>query len=211
VGKGKAAGAAGGFLKKLLGDLIRPVKKRFAKSADEVAGAGKKSATRRLPLSKKDAMDAARKERDKLHDELAGKTKAERKEWLRNREDVPKKPSKDGPTVTTAATDPETGVTKAGVNHSDKAKAPKGGCAEDDALDRINAERAAMTPPKEPLERNQVYYSEARKLNEPGEMPICNRNCQEVTDPKQYPDGVNRMRPGRWDDPNRTDLPGGIG
>jgi hypothetical protein len=212
VAKGKAAaGAAGGFLKKLLGDLIRPVKKRFAKSADEVAGAGKKTATRRLPLSKKDAMDAARKERDKLHDELAGKTKAERKEWLRNREDVGRKPSKNGPGVVTGATDPETGISKAGTNHA-SANPPRGGCAEDDALDRINAERAAMTPPKEPLNRNQVYYSEASTLDQPpGEMPICNRNCQEVTVPKQYPDGVAHMSPGRWDEPGRSDLPGGIG
>jgi hypothetical protein len=217
---GKAAGAAGGFLKKMLGDLIRPVKKRLGKSADDVAGkaaddvaaAGKKAAGgKRLPLSKADAIDAARRERDKLHDELAGMTKAERKDWLRNRDDVPRRPSKSGPGVVTSATDPETGITKAGVNHASSKPHPYGGCAEDDALDRINAERAGMDPPRGPLDRNQVYYSEARDLNQPGEMPICNRNCQEVSDPKQYPDGVNHMQPGRWDDPNRTDLPGGIG
>jgi hypothetical protein len=202
--------AAGGFLKKLLGDLIRPVKKRVSRGAGEAAGAGKKAATRRLPLSKGDAMDAARRERDKLHAELAGKTKAERKAYLRDRDDVPRRPSKNGPGVVTGATDPETGISKAGTNHA-SANPPRGGCAEDDALDRINAERAAMTPPREPLQRNQVYYSEANQLDQPGEMPICKRNCQEVTDPKQYPDGVSHMQPGRWGDPNRTDLPGGIG
>ncbi|WP_460523311.1 hypothetical protein [Flindersiella endophytica] len=215
--------AAGGFLKKMLGDLIRPVKKRVGKtvgkSGDEVAGAGKKAVP--SPSKKAKGLAEARRKRDELHDQLAGKTKAERKEWLRQNRPG-KTPSKNGPSSVTGAYDPDADVSGAGTTFRDRANSPLGGCAEDDALDQINKQRADMGLP--PKERHEVVYTEAYRINDdtrPGdyiEEPICKRNCQEVTDPKQYPDNVGSQHqrpndpndgPARWDDPNRTDIPGG--
>lgn len=42
AGRGKAAARAGGFLKKMLGDLIRPVRKRAGKSVDNVGDSSRR-------------------------------------------------------------------------------------------------------------------------------------------------------------------------
>lgn len=203
--------------------LIRKARAMAGKQADDVVKetgqeaaekAGKKSAK----MSKDDAIKAARKERDKLYDELKDKTRAERKQWAK---DQGRRPTRNGPVTVTGATDPETGITKAGVNSArpGQPKTDVDVCAEDHALDRINKEREALG--LDPKKRNEVYYSEATDLNTGGEKDICAPNCQEVSDPKQYADGVGRQKDyelpdgtikrGRWSDPNRTDLPGGIG
>jgi hypothetical protein len=205
--------------------LIRKAGAMAGKQADNVAKeagqetaekAGKKAAK----MSKDDAIKAARKERDKVADELRDKSRKERKQWVKDRNDG-RRPTNAGPSTVTGATDPETGISKAGVN-SARVGQPRTDvdvCAEDDALYQINKEREALG--LEPKKRNEVYYSEATDLNTGGEKDICAPNCQNVSDPKQYPDGVGRQpeyeRPdgtvvkGRWSDPNRQDLPGGIG
>lgn len=206
--------------------LIRTVKKWAGKNVDDAASSTTKK------LSKKESIALARKEARDYHDELAGKgSKAERKQALRDRDDLPKTPSKNGPSAVTAATDPDTGITKAGTTFKDNRNPPYGGCAEDDALDRINKARGDMVPPLPPKQRHEVYYSEAYRMDDntrPGdyvEEPICKRNCQDVSDPKQYPDGVGSQhqrqlpngspdpndKPARWDQPGRTDIPGGVG
>jgi hypothetical protein len=176
------------------------------------------------------AIEAAGKAARDLHDELASKgSKAERKKWLRNRSDLPKTPSKNGPSSVTAATDPDTGITKAGTTFKDTQNAPYGGCAEDDALDLIDKARHEQGLP--PKGRHEVYYSEAYHMDDatrPGEYveePIRKRNCKDVSDPRQYPGDVSWQhqrqlpdgtpdpsdKPSRWDDPTRRDIPGGVG
>lgn len=215
---------SGALIRKCKGWAGGKVDDALRRKADDAAS----STTKRM--SKKEAIEQARKEARKLHDELAGKgSKAERKKWLRERAELPKKPSKNGPSAVTAATDPDTGITRAGTTFSDPARAPRGGCAEDDALDLINKDRADMGLP--PKQRHEVYYSEAYRMDDttqPGdyvEEPICKRNCQDVSDPQQYPDDVGWQhqrqnddgtpdpndKPSRWDDPGRTDIPGGVG
>lgn len=194
AGKGK-------YFEDLVGQLYRLIDNAGGHTANDALGEAIEAARDRM-------FRQAREARDELREKLVNKTKAERKDWLRNRDDFPREPSKDGPSVVTAAIDPETGITKAGVNHRSNKPHPYGGCAEDDALDRINAERQKLG--KHPLGRHQVYYSEALRIDTGSQMPICNRNCQEVSDPKQYPPGTEPMQPGRWTDPNRTDIPGGV-
>lgn len=225
--------AAGGFLKKLIGDLIRPVKK-LARKGDDLArpkhvddAVRDAMDTNRVDWKKEKGLADARRKRDELHDQLAGKNKAQRKEWLREHRPG-KTPSKNGPSSVTGAYDPDADVSGAGTTFRDRARSPLGGCAEDDALDEINKQRDAMGLP--PKQRHEVVYTEAYRINDdtkPGEYieePICKRNCQEVTDPKQYPHDVASQhqrrdenglpdpqdKPARWDDPNRTDIPGGV-
>lgn len=195
--------------------LIRKCGKWAGKQADNVTRPVKKFITKRQSIK------AAREARDQAARKLRPMSRSERKAWLRSRKPLGQNPSKRGPVSVTGATDPETGISRAGVNHKSNLPSPRGGCAEDDALDQINKARADMGLP--PKDRNQVYYSEAEDLDGPAgtEFPICNRNCQDVSDPKQYPPGTTPMgdpnaKPGedgygRWHDPNRTDLPNGIG
>lgn len=172
--------------------LIRKAKGLIGKGADDAASASTRQVRRMTP---DEAWKASREARDKLHEELRQKSNKE----LRDLHGSKKKRV----TVVTGATDPESRITVAGHNRAAKSADGSGdwGCAERDALDKLNAERRAQGYTRD-LRPDEVYYSEARELRsgDPSyvEKPICARYCQTNIPRGQFPPGTTPEPGGAW-------------
>jgi hypothetical protein len=207
VGKSRATGDAleAGAKVFPIGKLLRPAK-GLRSGADEAAVAARRGVdppTRARRLTQEESWAKARQARDDAHTDLV--RKKQRLKEIQREKAGPPKPDRErmralnaeeasykglGKAETvTAATDPETGITKAGWNH--KPTPPeRWGCAEKMALDEINAERTARGLPK--LDAKDVDFSEARYIEPDGSYrpkPIDGW-CQNKTDPDQYPNDV---------------------
>ena len=214
LGPGTRSVAAKGARIFPVGRLFRPVG-GLRNSVDEagmVAARGSRGAgpvRRPRTYSQRHGWRRAQQARDELHDSIV--RDKQRIKHLHKRLQSPPKPSRaerirlqneirrigdrgrgKAKTVT-AATDPETGITRAGRNHDALPDANGWGCAEKMALDEINAARAAMTPPRRALEPHEVDFSEAievgKNVGDRVQKPV-DAACQSRTNPDQFPDGT---------------------
>lgn len=210
MAKGKAAAnaAEGAFKVFPVGKLLRRAD-GLRNGADEAAMAARRGVpppTRARKLTQQEGWAKARKARDDAHADLVAKKK--RLKEIEKELAGPPKPDKKRASelkaeqasyagvgraqTVTGATDPETGISKAGWNHKPKPGSDGWGCAEKMALDEINAERARMTPPRPPLDAKDVDFSEAREVRPDGtyqQKPVDGW-CQNRTNPEQFPDNI---------------------
>jgi hypothetical protein len=209
MAKGRAAGeVAEGAIKVFpVGKLLRRAK-GLRNNADEAATAARRGVDppRRPRNYTEECWKRARKERDDAHAdlvakkqrlkdierELAGPPKPDKKRASELRAEQASYAGVGKAQTVTGATDPETGISKAGWNHKPKDGSEGWGCAEKMALDEVNAARAALNPPKPPLDAKDVDFSDAREIMPDGsykQKPVDGW-CQNRTNPEQFPDDV---------------------